>query len=648
VRRQISALACGDLENKERARDILLVGTHTNLLAYAVEANSDIFYKEVPDGVNALAFGNIPPTLAPLAVVGGNCSIQGFDAEGNELFWTVTGDNVSALAFRDPTGEGRHQLLVGSEDYEIRIFEKEEVICEVTESDVVSGLTFIRDQMYGYSLANGTIGVYNNDTRVWHAKSKHTVNALSAFDLDSDGVNELIAGWSNGRIEVRNDQVGELVYKDRFDSAIAQIVIADYRMDGRDEIIACSAEGEIRGYLPAEEEQQGELLDANTSENTLQSLFNRKQELLTELRGYENNQKQIKKGESAGGTIPPDTEITVTVQPDRESKSLLLKLETNNDTTVKLAIVFSELLFAEESIVVHPRNPTNQLEMPINPSKQIEADIFIKAVVGYGGGSQDHVFELTQYLPRFATFVFTIPGAGKPESTVSYKCGERANRIVLWIANAFCLLPQQVEQLQELTDSVSCEFMDVKTGDPLTIKMTGPTADGPGIVTIGTNSMELAGDIIQDMCKYLKITNLESTADFPREMEEFQAVLGHVEEYNDIRLKLSAEIADSSNMIKTLVIKAEDARILNDPEFMSKMYAQLKDLNGELVGEYTKRATNHEELLKSLKEVNHMIQKASRLRMGEFKSKVVALCRKAIKANNTISLNEIIRTGHAK
>ena len=88
----------------------MLVGTHTNLLAYAVEANSDIFYKEVPDGVNALTFGRIPAIVPPLAVVGGNCSIQGFDVEGNELFWTVTGDNVSALAFRDPTGEGRHQL----------------------------------------------------------------------------------------------------------------------------------------------------------------------------------------------------------------------------------------------------------------------------------------------------------------------------------------------------------------------------------------------------------------------------------------------------------------------------------------------------------------------------------------------------------
>jgi hypothetical protein len=37
-----------------------------------------------------------------------------------------------------------------------------------------------------------------------------------------------------------------------------------------------------------------------------------------------------------------------------------------------------------------------------------------------------------------------------------------------------------------------------------------------------------------------------------------------VDEYNIIRLRLTAEMADSSNLVKSLVIKAEDARILFD------------------------------------------------------------------------------------
>ena len=62
---------------------------------------------------------------AGLAIVGGNCSIQGFDHTGEELFWTVTGDNVSALTFCDVDEDGQNELLVGSEDYEIRVFQNE-------------------------------------------------------------------------------------------------------------------------------------------------------------------------------------------------------------------------------------------------------------------------------------------------------------------------------------------------------------------------------------------------------------------------------------------------------------------------------------------------------------------------------------------
>ena len=95
-----------------------------------------------------------------------------------------------------------------------------------------------------------------------------------------------------------------------------------------------------------------------------------------------------------------------------------------------------------------------------------------------------------------------------------------------------------------------------------------------------------------------------------------------VDEYNAVRLKLTAEMADSSQLVKALVIKAEDARILNDMKLMKKMYSSLYDVNRELIGEYIKRANNHNELLSALKEVNAMIQKAARLRIGAAKTKV--------------------------
>ena len=44
--------------------------------AYDVENNSDLFYKEVSDGANTLAIGSVGATDNPLAIVGGNCSLQ--------------------------------------------------------------------------------------------------------------------------------------------------------------------------------------------------------------------------------------------------------------------------------------------------------------------------------------------------------------------------------------------------------------------------------------------------------------------------------------------------------------------------------------------------------------------------------------------
>lgn len=46
------------------------------LQAYDVENNRDVFYKDVPDGANTIAVGTIGNREEPLAVVGGNCSLQ--------------------------------------------------------------------------------------------------------------------------------------------------------------------------------------------------------------------------------------------------------------------------------------------------------------------------------------------------------------------------------------------------------------------------------------------------------------------------------------------------------------------------------------------------------------------------------------------
>ena len=48
--------------------------------------------------------------------------------------------------------------------------------------------------------------------------------SIHGFDLDGDGVPELITGWSNGKIDARSDRTGEVIFKDNFNNSVAGIV----------------------------------------------------------------------------------------------------------------------------------------------------------------------------------------------------------------------------------------------------------------------------------------------------------------------------------------------------------------------------------------------------------------------------------------
>lgn len=273
----------------------------------------------------------------------------------------------------------------------------------------------------------------------------------------------------------------------------------------------------------------------------------------------------------------------------------------------------------------------------------------VKAVVGHRSSTQDHVFEVDCRIPRFGHMLFTpLANIGDvPKAHCTFTTTERVNRISMYISNAFCAdsdNPLTADMMNATIDGLKAGFVSIRPDRTVMVVEMVPE-DSHYKMTLYCDDMELVGDIIQDLCRAIRIENLEALADFPHEMESFLTVLKDVQSHNATRQKMSAEIADSSNLVKTLVIKAEDARICGDIQLMAKMYSQLFDLNGELIGEYNKRALNHQALLTSLKEVNIMIQKAARLRMGSPKANVIAACRKAIKANLIQELFRIISLG---
>jgi Bardet-Biedl syndrome 2 protein len=132
-----------------------------------VENNRDIFDKEVSDGVNFIVFGKVKGIEDPLVIVGGDCSITGFDLKGEDRFWTVTGDNVQTLECIKWSNENTMDLVAGSDDFSIRVYKGEELIFDINESARIIALSRIKGSVFGFALANGTYGVYYQRKLLW-------------------------------------------------------------------------------------------------------------------------------------------------------------------------------------------------------------------------------------------------------------------------------------------------------------------------------------------------------------------------------------------------------------------------------------------------------------------------------------------------
>lgn len=181
--KKLCALSSGCLDPNS-PNELLFIGSETNLLVYDVVQNSDIFDREITDGVNCLTFGKVNNMSEPVVIAGGNCSIVGLDLQGEEQFWTVTGDNVSAMEFVDWDEDGTQELVAGSEDFAIRVFKGEELIFDIKEAAIVQKLKRIQRNIFGFALKNGTYGVYQGRKRLWKQRQQGKVTAMVGMDFD--------------------------------------------------------------------------------------------------------------------------------------------------------------------------------------------------------------------------------------------------------------------------------------------------------------------------------------------------------------------------------------------------------------------------------------------------------------------------------
>lgn len=93
------------------------------------------------------------------------------------------------------------------------------------------------------------------------------------------------------------------------------------------------------------------------------------------------------------------------------------------------------------------------------------------------------------------------------------------------------------------------------------------------------------------------------------------------------------------------VVKAEDARLLNNVSAMKGHYRALRDVNRDLLQDHSRREAAYNDLAGHLKTINRVIHSGAQLRRGAHKETFVAACRAAIKANESQLLVRALRQG---
>ena len=102
-------------------------------------------------------------------------------------------------------------------------------------------------------------------------------------------------------------------------------------------------------------------------------------------------------------------------------------------------------------------------------------------------------------------------------------------------------------------------FLSLRDNSILSLSM-----DAQGVVTVKTDDMDLAGDIVQSLGTYLGMEDLATSCNFPNEISGLEKMLSSAEELQSVRQRLSADMADHSGVIRSLVVRSEDSRIMGD------------------------------------------------------------------------------------
>lgn len=202
------------------------------------------------------------------------------------------------------------------------------------------------------------------------------------------------------------------------------------------------------------------------------------------------------------------------------------------------------MLVDREVIAISPKAQSRVALLPLRPTKNTPCTLRIQTHVATRSlGAQLHVFESDVLLPRFSVFRY-LPDPGDlvvPKTGVTFSLREPVDRIVSWICSVFIV--EKPVRIAATSEGLKVHFVSVcQVGEPPKVKTSAPLVGGtqqalvicvvPGResgqtsaqVRFQCESMDLAADLTQDLAKFCGLAELDSVADFPSELVQFEEV----------------------------------------------------------------------------------------------------------------------------
>ena len=170
-------------------------------------------------------------------------------------------------------------------------------------------------------------------------------------------------------------------------------------------------------------------------------------------------------------------------------------------------VLHAEKLLPGGSLFHHPDRPRAEVTVHVRPTHDVDAEIEVHLLLCSRNDQAGPSFAVQRTLvphSRFCMYRQVTSGYARPRGSARFKLKDRVTRVPLWVNKTFTMDRQLLSAIQ-----FEAAFEHVGSRVVFVLEVQDNCQ-----VILHCESMEVCADVIQAMCAFLDVAELEVVADF--------------------------------------------------------------------------------------------------------------------------------------